>query len=335
MTPSAVTFVGSDVLLNLNVEYQTLPGRGSPDFSPIIKFNTHTVSYVTTDGSNYVGTISAADITSALGAQAIATVPVTVQSSLLGWTLPIATLPFTVTTSLNVASAVAPPGASASVGVTSSPDSVTASLTTDPSGPSVAVTVVLYGSTLPGVPTPFQIGGTYFDVVASGPTCPCLDTLTVDFHVAPASPPASQDLLYSPDGGKTWNPVTDDWGNPYSTDFSGDCSGVFFDCGSSPPIDQLTGTIFFIRHLKTPTEQLTDLAAAVQALDIQAGLKNALGAKVQAVQAAVAHQDVTSACNVLGAFLNQVSAQTGKKLTATQASELTNRANAIRTTLGC
>jgi hypothetical protein len=242
MIPSAVTGpVSSDVLLNLNVAFE-IEGRWAADPSPTITFNNIVVPYVA-NFSNYVVTISAADINVALGSQAINTVLVTVTTSLPNVSPPTATLPFTVTTSANVDSAVAPPGYSANVSVSSGSDSVNALLITAPSDPGGGVTVVLYGTTSPVALTPFKIGGTYFDVVANGATC--LDTLTVNFQVDPGVPGMSQDLFYSPDGGKTWNHVTDDSGVSQSTDTTGLC-GVVFDCGSSPPIDQLTGTIFFV-----------------------------------------------------------------------------------------
>lgn len=48
-----------------------------------------------------------------------------------------------------------------------------------------------------------------------------------------------------------------------------------------------------------------------------------------------ASSNVTAACNDLRAFMNQVSAQTGKKLTAVQAGEMTAAADGIRAALGC
>ena len=45
--------------------------------------------------------------------------------------------------------------------------------------------------------------------------------------------------------------------------------------------------------------------------------------------------DTASACDSLQAFLNQVRAQNGKKLTSAQAEGLTDTANDIRALLGC
>jgi hypothetical protein len=45
--------------------------------------------------------------------------------------------------------------------------------------------------------------------------------------------------------------------------------------------------------------------------------------------------DLTSACGNLGAFINQVQAQSGKKITVSQANELIAAAQQIKAVLGC
>ena len=294
-------------------------------------------------------TLPGSYIVTELSGQTIAVVPVTLQNTTSGFQTAPAYFTIFGTDPSQFATASVNPGGTTTV-TPSSPNldgsSVSATLTLGSSDPQAVVTVAQYSSPPVSGPSLFTVGSpaSYFDVQVMGATCG--DSLVVTFHSTPGS------LLYYWDptantGSGAFAPVIDStccWGTDLTSTFPtpgqpvADGSGyttVHFDCTSTPKINQLTGTIFLAGHLKTPTEQLTDLAAAVQALDTQAGLKNALGAKVQAVQADVADQDVTSACNVLGAFLNQVSAQTGKKLTATQASQLTNWANAIRTTLGC
>ena len=64
------------------------------------------------------------------------------------------------------------------------------------------------------------------------------------------------------------------------------------------------------------------LTAAVDAMDIEHGVANALGAKIEAAQAYYAAGDNLDAIAVLGAFMNQLAAQSGKKLTAEQAEQL-------------
>jgi hypothetical protein len=85
----------------------------------------------------------------------------------------------------------------------------------------------------------------------------------------------------------------------------------------------------------TPAQAISDLQAQVAALGLPKGLTTALTGTLQDALDALAADDTAGACDALQAFLNQVNAQTGKKLTAAQAQELTDAANAIRTQLGC
>ena len=76
----------------------------------------------------------------------------------------------------------------------------------------------------------------------------------------------------------------------------------------------------------------------VQALNLSTGIANSLGAKLQNVLDALdaAHAgDLISACHRLDAFINEVAAQAGNKLTETQAAQLTLRAENVRVALGC
>jgi hypothetical protein len=68
---------------------------------------------------------------------------------------------------------------------------------------------------------------------------------------------------------------------------------------------------------------------------VPAGTKNALNAKLQAALSALAIPDTAQACNNLQALLNQILAQSGKKLTIEQAADLTSDVLAIMNTLRC
>jgi hypothetical protein len=86
------------------------------------------------------------------------------------------------------------------------------------------------------------------------------------------------------------------------------------------------------------TGVLTALATFVQTLNIANGISNSLDAKLQnALQAldAASVGDSPSVCNRIGAFLNEVSAQTGKALTEAQASQLTALAQQARGAVEC
>ena len=80
---------------------------------------------------------------------------------------------------------------------------------------------------------------------------------------------------------------------------------------------------------------INDVLALVNGLSVQQGIKTSLGAKLRNALTTYTANDLSGACDALGSFLSEVRAQAGKKLTAAQAADLTTKATAIRTTLGC
>jgi len=86
----------------------------------------------------------------------------------------------------------------------------------------------------------------------------------------------------------------------------------------------------------TPAEQLDELRGTVGALAVQpAGVRTALLAKLDAAASALAAGDVAGACSALQDFVRHLRAQSGKKVSAATAAELTVAADAIRAALGC
>ncbi|HEU4785823.1 MAG TPA: hypothetical protein VFS57_00390, partial [Gemmatimonadaceae bacterium] len=86
----------------------------------------------------------------------------------------------------------------------------------------------------------------------------------------------------------------------------------------------------------TPTESTTDLEDAVSGLPgLGAGLSNSLLTKLNAALSAIAAGDVATACQALQDFINEVNAQSGKKISSADAATLIDDANAIRAQLGC
>jgi hypothetical protein len=85
----------------------------------------------------------------------------------------------------------------------------------------------------------------------------------------------------------------------------------------------------------TTEQRLTELNEAVAGLNLPDGLGTALGVKLRDVTTALLAGDTAAACTALQSFVNQVSAQSGKKLTSEQAIVLIAAANAIRQQLGC
>jgi hypothetical protein len=86
------------------------------------------------------------------------------------------------------------------------------------------------------------------------------------------------------------------------------------------------------------TGQLSSLAQYVQSLNLSAGISNSFDAKLRTALEALDDANAgnnSSVCNRLQAFLNEVAAQSGVTLTASEAAQLTAMASAIRSTLAC
>jgi hypothetical protein len=94
-------------------------------------------------------------------------------------------------------------------------------------------------------------------------------------------------------------------------------------------------TCSFTVHVKGAGEQIGELIALVQGLGLPSGSANSLVVKMQAAANSLGRGNTEAACGTLGAFLNEVAAQSGKKLTAVQADALIADAMRIRAMLGC
>ena len=103
--------------------------------------------------------------------------------------------------------------------------------------------------------------------------------------------------------------------------------------GSTVTPDVIVGFRSNISATLIPTldQQLSDLLAVVTG----AGPGTSFAGKVRQIQGYAAASDKAHACGMLGALLNEVKAQTGKKLSTAQASSVTAQASDIRATLGC
>jgi hypothetical protein len=85
-------------------------------------------------------------------------------------------------------------------------------------------------------------------------------------------------------------------------------------------------------------DQITGLIALIESFNLRSGIENSFDVKLRGVQEALAAAnagDVTTACNKLDAFLNEVAAQSGKALTASEAGQLAAAATEIKAVLGC
>ena len=84
--------------------------------------------------------------------------------------------------------------------------------------------------------------------------------------------------------------------------------------------------------------QLGSLADFVESLNLRKGIENSLDAKLNAALAALdaaRANAIGTACNQLGAFVNEVDAQAGKAISATDAASLRAFAMRVRAALGC
>ena len=84
-----------------------------------------------------------------------------------------------------------------------------------------------------------------------------------------------------------------------------------------------------------PQEQIDDLMMFVLSINLPPGIENSLIVKLEDAQQELEAGNIAGACDDLGAFINQVQAQAGKKLTTDQANQLVAAASEIRALLGC
>ena len=94
-------------------------------------------------------------------------------------------------------------------------------------------------------------------------------------------------------------------------------------------------TITVSRDTAGAIDRLLELIAEVRALPVDAAVKSGLLATLQSARDLLQKGNVTGACGAIRAFVQQVQAQSGKKLTSSQASRLVAEANAISGLLLC
>jgi hypothetical protein len=88
----------------------------------------------------------------------------------------------------------------------------------------------------------------------------------------------------------------------------------------------------------SPVQQLTSLISLVQTFNFTQGIENSLDAKLENAKAALESAKsgyLTSTCALLEGFINEVQAQSDKKISSSQADQLIAAANNIETAIGC
>jgi hypothetical protein len=96
-----------------------------------------------------------------------------------------------------------------------------------------------------------------------------------------------------------------------------------------------TGSLTTLPSPPQVVQAIDDLRERVASYGLQRGTARSLDAKLEASLNAWQAGDAAGACNALSAFLNEVRAQAGNKLTEAQAQQLTAAANDIRAQIGC
>jgi len=96
-----------------------------------------------------------------------------------------------------------------------------------------------------------------------------------------------------------------------------------------------SSVISFNVHVRATTEQITDLLSLIDSFDLPKGTANSLEVKLRDAQAAISAGDTSRACHHMEAFINHTQAQSGKKITTSQASQLVAAAMLIKASLAC
>lgn len=98
----------------------------------------------------------------------------------------------------------------------------------------------------------------------------------------------------------------------------------------------LSGFAFQVPSVPADTQaQLDDLIGLIRSFNLPAGTANSLIRKLQNASDAINASDTATACTLLTSFISECQAQSGKKLTPQQTTQLINSANQIKTSIGC
>jgi hypothetical protein len=83
-------------------------------------------------------------------------------------------------------------------------------------------------------------------------------------------------------------------------------------------------------------QEVSNLQTTISGLSgLGGGLMTSLQAKLNAALAAIAAGNLPLACSDLQDFINQVNAQSGKKISTTDATNLINQAQSLQVQFGC
>jgi hypothetical protein len=123
-------------------------------------------------------------------------------------------------------------------------------------------------------------------------------------------------------------------GLSFYTAQAGDIGAVTFATGGLEGKASFTATPTAVYVVFPPAELIDTLAAFVSGAGLSKGIQTSLLAKLAAAQAYLATGNTAAAIQSVTDFLHEVSAQSGKAITAGQAAEMTNQAQTIIDVIG-
>ena len=112
------------------------------------------------------------------------------------------------------------------------------------------------------------------------------------------------------------------------------CNGVGRIVYAAPAADY-DCFVFTFQLSPSAVNEVNDLITLVRSFNLPQGTENSLITKLQCALAAIGVSDTATACVCLTSLINEAQAQSGKKLTADQASQLIHSATLIKADLGC
>ena len=196
------------------------------------------------------------------------------------------------------------------------------------------VVLVAGGSTVNDATVAAQASAELFTAADTTPPAIVVPTSIVVNATSPAGATVSYSVTATdPDNSPSQLTIT--CGPPSGSTFPIGVTTV--NCSASDPAGNAAAASFTVTVLGAP-DQLNNLIALAQSMDLKNGISTSLDAKLNAAIATLADMhtnSVSTACNQLSAFINDTTAQSGNKLTASQANQLIAAAQSIRATLGC
>lgn len=114
------------------------------------------------------------------------------------------------------------------------------------------------------------------------------------------------------------------------------CAGQFrLVYGTPGPEGDLDIYAFTFQLPESTSDEIEDLIALVRSFELKDGTESSLISKLEIALDALDQGDTATACDSLVAFVNEVQAQSDKKIPTAQADHLINSANQIKQALGC